>query len=373
MTYYSGMDSVADIDIFEARVPLKSPLKVGAAKISHRTYTVVRVTTTENIVGVGYCYSRGFPMGQIIEDVISPIALGSSAESPNDLRKEILALNWQSAEHGTFTAALSAVDIALNDIQAKRSDKSIASWLGSEVTKIPVYSVVGYSYGEDESGLIEEVNRALSRGVLSFKIIVGGDSPERDARRVKLLRTIVGPNAHIGVDAFRTFKTLENAIERVNRFRDHQIDFIEDPFLESEGVLSSALREATGVSISYGESLASSKMVGQILAHDECDIVRLDALVIGGVEEFLSAASLANAKGKSYSTHIHSEIHSQLAAAATNLYVGGLEYLDPYYEIDLFHHLLHSPIQVKDGSAVLSDDPGFGIEWDWDALLHYAK
>jgi len=366
------MDTVAAIEIFETRVPLKSPLPVGSATISHRTYTIVRVTTAENIVGVGYCYSRGLPMGAIIESVISPIALGSSAESPSDLRKAILAFNWQSAEHGTFTAALSAFDIALNEIQAKRGNQNIASWLGSNITTLPVYSVLGYHYGDDETGLIGEIDRALRIGVQSFKIIVGGDSPERDARRIRLLRSMVGSFAHIGVDAFRTFKTLDNAINRVNLMKEYGIDFVEDPFLESEGVLSSALRDATSVPVSYGESLASSKMIAQILDHNEAEIIRLDALVIGGVEEFLTAAQLASAKGKTYSTHIHTEIHSQLAAATSNLYIGGLEYLDPFYEIDLFHHLLQSPIQIKAGSAILSNSPGFGIKWDWDAIRHFS-
>ena len=367
------MDTVAKLEIFEAKVPLAEPLSVGSAKITSRSYTIVKITTDANIVGVGYCYSRGLPMGQIINNVMAPIAIGSSAEAPNELRKEILAFNWQSAEHGTLTAALSAIDIAMHDIQAKKLGKSVASMLGATVDKVPVYSVIGYNYGDDESGLKDEIDYALSRGIGSFKIIVGGQSPERDAKRVETLRNKVGANAPIGVDAFRTFKTLDNAINRVNLIKDFGINFVEDPFLESEGILASKLREGTGVPISFGESLASSKMIAQVLDHDECDIVRIDALVIGGVDEFMTAATLAAQKGRTFSTHIHTEIHSQLAAATSNLYVGGLEYLDPRYEIDLFHHLLHKPIQIKDGAAVLSTDPGFGIDWDWEAILHFSQ
>jgi len=367
------VDTIEKIEIFETRVPLAKPLSVGLAKITHRGYTIVRVTTSANIRGVGYCYSRGFPMGEIIKSVMSPIAIGSSAEAPDELRSKILGFNWQSAEHGTFTAALSALDLALHDIQAKRLGVNVASMLGGSASSIPVYSVIGYNYGENDSALLEEIDFALGRGIQSFKIIAGGASPERDAQRIQLLRKTVGDGVHIGVDAFRTFKTLENAVNRVNLIKDFDIDFIEDPFLESEGILAVALRDATGVPISYGESLASSKMVAQILDHDECDLLRLDALVIGGVTEFMTAASMAAKKGKMFSTHIHSEIHSQLAAATPNLYIGGLEYLDPIYEIDLFHHLLVKPIEIRDGAAILSTAPGFGIDWDWDAIHHFAQ
>lgn len=367
------MDTVAKVETFEAKVPLAQPLSVGSAKITYRSYTVVKVTSSDGIEGIGYCYSRGLPMGQLIANVMTPIAIGKSAEAPNDLRKEILAFNWQSAEHGTLTAALSALDLAMYDMQAKRQGMSVAAMLGATVKRIPVYSVIGYNYGKDESGLEGEIDYAVNRGIRSFKIIVGGQSPERDAKRLEVLRNKVGENTPIGVDAFRTFKTLENAINRVNLIKEFGINFVEDPFLESEGLLARQLREATGVPISYGESLASSKMIAQVLDHDECDVLRIDALVVGGVDEFLTATSYAASQGKSYSTHIHTEIHSQLAAATSNLYIGGLEYLDPMYEIDLFHHLLHQPIQIQDGDAVLSTGLGFGIDWDWEAIIHFSK
>lgn len=369
------MATLENIETFEAKIPLGKPLAVGAAKITHRTYTIVKVTSSEGQIGVGYCYSRGLPMKKIIDEVMSPIAIGSeliSMESIVQLSQKILAFNWQSAEHGTLTAALSAIDVALHDLLAKKLRKSVASMLGATAEQIPVYSVIGYEYGLNDLEFQKEVDYALSRGIHSFKIIIGGDSPERDMQRIKLLRETSGPDVLIGADAFRTFKTLDNAITRVNLIKDFNISFIEDPFLESEGIISGKLRDATGVPVSYGESLASSKMVAQILDHNECDILRIDALVIGGVGEFLAAAKLAEKHGKSYSTHIHTEIHSQLAGATNNLYQGGLEYLDPINEIDLFHQLLHKPIQIENGNAIISKDPGFGIDWDWQRINFFS-
>jgi L-alanine-DL-glutamate epimerase-like enolase superfamily enzyme len=245
--------------------------------------------------------------------------------------------------------------------------------LGATATEIPIYSVVGYHYGQDESGLAEELEHAISRGIGSFKIVIGADSPERDARRLKVLRNRVGDSALIAVDAFRTFKTLENAVNRVNHIKEYGISFVEDPFLESEGLIAIALRDATGVPVSFGESLASSKMAAQVIDYNQVDVLRIDALVIGGVNEFLKAANYAHAKGKSYATHIHSEIHVQLASLTSNMYPGGLEYLDPRYEIDLFHHLLHKPLEIRDGNAIISPEPGFGIDWNMEAVKRFSS
>lgn len=312
-------------------------------------------------------------MAKIIDAVITPVTLGATAESPDEIRKLIFGFNWQSAEHGTLTSAASAVDIALHDIVGKRVGKSVATMLGATVSEVPVYSVIGYNYGDDESGLANEIDYALGRGIASFKIVFGAGTPERDAKRLEVLRSKVGSSALIAVDAFRTLKTLENAINRVNLIKDFAISFVEDPFLESEGVLTMALREATGVPVSFGESLASSKMAEQVLHYNQTDVLRVDALVIGGVGEFLKATEAAHKKGKFFATHIHTEIHSQLAAATPNLYPGGLEYIDPHLETDLFHHLLIEPIEIENGQAILSTEPGFGIKWDWEAIHHFSR
>lgn len=366
------MDLISAIETFEARVPLPAPLIVGSAKITHRTYTVVRITTTDGLVGIGYCYSRGLPISTIIQDAMAPIAIRKTAESPREIRQLVLGFNWQSAEHGTVTAAASAIDLALYDIVAKRTNQSISRYLGSDVTEIPIYSVIGYHYGSDDSALATEVNFALERGIKSFKMVMGGDIPERDYARVKIVRELIGTKALLALDAFRTLGDLENAIKRISMISEFDIAFVEDPFLESEGLLAIALREATGVPVSFGESLASAKMAEQVLHYNQADVLRVDALVIGGVDQFLAATTAAKKYGKTYATHIHTEVHSQLAAATSNLYPGGLEYLDPRYEIDLFHHLLAEPIKIVNGNAVLSQEPGFGINWDWDAIRKFS-
>ena len=367
------MDAISRIETFEARVPLPQPLSVGTAKITHRTYSVVRITTNDGLIGMGYCYSRGLPISKIIDDVMTPVVLGKNSESPDEIRKLILGFNWQSGEHGTVTSGLSAIDIALHDIAGKRVGKSISKLLGATVSEIPIYSVVGYHYGDNEIGLEEEVNHALKRGIKSFKIVVGARDPQRDANRLRTLRKLVGDSSYIAVDAFRTFGSLENAIERVNLIKEYDIAFVEDPFLESEGILAIALRDATGVPVSFGESLASSKMAAQVIDYNQVDVLRIDALVIGGVNEFLKAANYAHAKGKSYATHIHSEIHVQLASLTSNMYPGGLEYLDPRYEIDLFHHLLHKPLEIRAGNAIISSEPGFGIDWNMEAVKRFSS
>ena len=87
------MDAISRIQTYEARVPLPQPLSVGTAQITHRTYSVVRITTNDGLVGIGYCYSRGLPISKLIDDVMTPVAIGKDSKSPDVVRKLILGFN----------------------------------------------------------------------------------------------------------------------------------------------------------------------------------------------------------------------------------------------------------------------------------------
>ena len=366
------MEKIEKLETFEAKVPLPEPIQVGSTTLRHRTYTVVKVTTSGGITGVGYCYSRGLPLKEIVDNMISQVVIGKLIDHPEAIRADIYATYWHSAEHGTFTAAVSAVDIAIWDALAKSANFSVAKMLGQRRQTLPISYVIGYKYGEDESGLIRDVESAMSRGIRNFKMVVGAGTPERDAKRMKAVRELVGSAGRIGADAFRSFKDLDDATRRVNLLSEFDLSFIEDPFLESQGILMRKLKDRTGAIVAVGESQSGHRGIANIVNHDYADLIRIDALLVGGVKEFLLSAGIASGKGLKISTHIHTEIHAQLAATIDNLDIGGLEYMDPKLDVDLFHLLINNPIEVINGEFHISDLPGFGIDWNWDAVNDFS-
>ena len=305
--------------------------------------------------------------------MIAPVVVGKEVEKSEEVRAEVLATYWHSAEHGTFTAAVSAVDIAIWDALGKLRGLSIAQMLGQKQNQIPASYVIGYKYGEDESGLIADVESAIGRGVKNFKLVVGAGTPARDAERIKVIRERVGSTGRIGADAFRSFKSVEDAVTRVKALAEYDLAFIEDPFLESQGELVLELRAQTGVMVAVGESQFGHRGIANMVRHRYVDLVRVDALVVGGVKEFLLSAEIARNSGLRVSTHIHSEVHAQLATTIDNLDIGGLEYMDPKLNIDLFHLLINNPLKLENGLFKIPDAPGFGIDWNWQAIAQYSN
>lgn len=366
------MSKIESVEAFEAKIPLPEPVIVGTTVFKYRTYTVVRVRCTDGLEGVGYCYSRGLPIKEIVLNMIAPVVIGKEIENSEEIRAEVLATYWHSAEHGTFTAAVSAVDLAIWDAIGKAQNKSVANILGKKKNRIPASYVIGYKYGEDDSGLIADVESAIARGVRNFKLVVGAGSAERDARRMKVIRDRIGNTGRIGADAFRSLKGVDDATTRVKTLQEHDLAFLEDPFMESEGELVIELRSRTGVDVAVGESQFGYRGIANLVRHRYVDLVRVDALVVGGVSEFLISADIAAQSNLRVSTHIHSEIHIQLAAAIDNLDIGGLEYMDPKLDIDLVHQLINNPIKLQDGEFVVPDEPGFGIDWNWEAIKRFS-
>jgi mandelate racemase len=77
---------------------------------------------------------------------------------------------------------------------------------------------------------------------------------------------------------------------------------------------------------------------------------------IGGVSGWLEAARLAEAAGLPASSHAFPELSVQLLPVTPT--GRRLEYLDHAGPI------LAEPVRIENGSAILSDEPGTGLEWN---------
>lgn len=366
------MSLISKVECLAINVPLAKPLPVGATVVIHRGYAIVKVTTQSGVEGVGYCYTRSMPIANIINSALGPEVIGKDTDFPEQIRQHLLAKFWHSAEHGTFTAAMSALDLAIWDALGKENSISLSRALGQQHEKVLLCTVIGYQYDDDESGLIAEVQSSLKEGFTSFKMVTGAGSPARDAERVKIVRQLIGPDAKLAVDAFRSFRDLDDAVRRINLIKDYDISFVEDPFHESLGALALDLQKRTGALIAFGESQSGHRSVASLVSQGFVDVVRIDALIIGGVREFMAAAAIASARGLPVATHIHSEIHIHFAAAINNLYSGGLEYMNPKNQVDVIHKLIHNPLVVKAGYAHVPTKPGLGIEWNWEEIGKYV-
>jgi mandelate racemase len=84
---------------------------------------------------------------------------------------------------------------------------------------------------------------------------------------------------------------------------------------------------------------------------------------IGGVTGWLRAAALAEARGLPVLSHLFPEISAHLLAVTPTGH--WLEYI--YFASPV----LQQPLKVEKGHAIISDNPGSGIDWNESEVSRY--
>lgn len=368
-------DPIRSVESFDCRVPLPRPLSVGTATVTHRAYVLVRVRTESGVEGVGFAFGRGLPVARVVQESLAPVVIGADAARPEAVRARMSGAYWPYAEGSVFAVAASAVDLALWDLLGRRLGAPLADILGRMRDEVPATAVATYAVepGTDTREALEvELAGYRKLGFATVKLVVGAGSPDWDAGRLAVAREVLGEEARIVVDAFRSFAGLEDALRRLRRLEPYDLAYVEDPFSESLAPLVVELRRRSGMSIGLGESLSGHRMHRALIESGCVDVVRCDATVIGGVRELMAVAALASARGLPISLHTHPEVHVHFAAAIPNLYPGGIEYMDPEAGLDAFYRLLATKLAVRDGRIAVPDRPGLGLDLDWDAVGRYA-
>jgi L-alanine-DL-glutamate epimerase-like enolase superfamily enzyme len=370
-----GSARIEDVACHACSVPLPTPLQVGQMTVTHRTYDLVRIRTSDGLEGVSYAFSRGLPVARIVEDALAPLLIDADPALPEVIRARLGNAYWPYAERGLFSVAASAVDLALWDLLGKRLGTPLADLLGRCRNDVPICAVGGYARAglDDIAALQQEMATFVDLGCRAFKITVGAAEPARDAERVAAVREVVGADSTLVVDAFRSFRSMEDALRRLRLLEPFDLSYVEDPFTESLAPLVADLRRRTGMLIGLGENLAGHRAFRELIESRAVDVVRCDATVVGGVRELMATVALASARGLEVSTHVHPDIHVHFGAALSNLHPAGLEYVHPDSGLDAFHKLLGTQLEVRDGCAVVPARPGLGLDVDWEAVGRYTR
>ncbi len=120
------------------------------------------------------------------------------------------------------------------------------------------------------------------------------------------------------------------------------------------------LARHTSVPIAVGESLYSISQFKDYLWARACSIVQVDVARIGGITPWLKVAHMAEAFNVPVCPHFLMELHIGLCCAVPNS--RWVEYIP---QLDT---ITRTQLVIRDGRAYASEEPGLGIDWDWDAI-----
>jgi L-alanine-DL-glutamate epimerase-like enolase superfamily enzyme len=154
--------------------------------------------------------------------------------------------------------------------------------------------------------------------------------------------------------------TLDEAIRRSDRLRELDLAWIEEPIAADDIDGHVRMNARTSTPIAVGESLYSIRHFREYIARGGCSIVQVDVGRIGGITPWLKVAHAAEAFDMPICPHFLMELHVSLVCAVQN---------GKYVEyIPQLGDLTGKRMTIRDGHAYAPDNPGLGIDWDWDAV-----
>ena len=354
--------------------PLKSPAVFSTRRVASRQYLLVRVRCSDGVEGIGatYCGDRGGELCHLaVQELLAPVVAGRDPHATEALWAAMYREALLQGRTGSVMRALSALDIALWDRNARAAKQPLWKYLGAfHEGSVPAYASGGY-YREtdDEAQLAEEMLQYCEAGFTAMKMKVGRASPAVDARRVAAAREAIGPDRQLMMDANNSWSDVTEAMRFLSRVADLHPFWIEEPFSPDDIGSHARLARVSPVPVATGEVEAGRWRFRELIENEAASFLQPDVFACGGITEWRRIAALASAFGLPVCTHAWHEFHTPLVASAPNgLYV---EYFSDQRIVNL-QQLVDADVTVRDGRIMLTEKPGLGFDFIEDVVDRLA-
>src|SRR5262249_52036385 len=153
--------------------------------------SLVRVSATGGMVGIGAAYSHPDLVRLVVEGHLRPHLLGKDPRQVEDLWSFMHRQTRWYDRKGAAVSAYGALDTAFGGARGKALGKSTASLPGAARDQLPAYAS-GLLWHETLDDLAAEAVRHVERGFRRVKMRLGR-SEEDDVAAVRAVRRAVGP------------------------------------------------------------------------------------------------------------------------------------------------------------------------------------
>jgi len=380
---------IAQIETFRVGLPRRRVHRWAFNNVAAGSdYVLVRITSDVGISGIGEApvlpdwggdygthygeYSVGTV--DLIEQWLSPVL---ADQDPFQI--DVLHARMDAVIRG-YPYAKAAIDVALHDLKGRALGVPVYELLGGLVRReVPLAHSIGLM--EIEPALAE-IAAVVEEGVSTIKLKIGVD-PDRDVELVRRTRELVGPQIKIRVDANQGYASPKLALRVLRRMEEFDIWFMEQPVMGVENL--ARISGATDTPIMADESAWTTQDILRIIQLHAADMVSLYYTKPGGLYPAKQVAAVAEAGGLpcdvngSAETGIGNMANLHLAASTRNVTLPGsipvsapagrrpTKMAGHYYTDDL----ITEPYEFRNGSFIVSDRPGLGVELDEEKLRRY--
>jgi L-alanine-DL-glutamate epimerase-like enolase superfamily enzyme len=333
---------------------------------------LVKITTDDGLVGWGECHAPSAPRMHhaTITDLFAPVLRGQDARQVNALWERLFTTERvRGYSTGVQLEALAGIDLALWDLLGKALGLPVHQLLGGKYRPgQPLYRGIG---GASADALVADAQKAVASGMQMVKMSYRKGKGSEDIERVAAVAAFMKPHGQVAVDSLGAFKLYE-AVQVGRRFdRLGNVGWFEDALLPDDQGAYPALAQSLETPVCSGEMLNNRFQFRDLLTSRGADVINPDVCRAGGITECQRIAALADAFNVLWSPHVSTgtvlyftaSLHLALATPNCVIMEGAHKLEGP-----LGNALIKTPVRVEAGQAIAPDAPGFGIEWNEEAL-----
>lgn len=270
-----------------------------------------------------------------------------------------------------FACAMSAIEIALWDLQGKLRNRPVHELIGKTLSReIPVYAntwngkIIGIAaLAKHCQSLVDQGHNALKIYPLKY------GSAEKAGECLKTVRETVGDEVDILLD-ISAITDPKLALDCARAVAPYHPYWFEEPHSGDDLATLAEIRQQSGLRIVTGEKHAGRQHFEKALKLGAADILNPDIAGCGGILEMLEIGRMAESSAVKVSPHCWNSMTVALSAmlqvCAVMPNADKAELFPAYIEFGL--QFCRIDISIDNGVARLGNAPGLGIEIDENAL-----
>ncbi|MCI0870165.1 MAG: mandelate racemase/muconate lactonizing enzyme family protein, partial [Chloroflexi bacterium] len=215
--------------------------------------------------------------------------------------------------------------------------------------------------------LSAEMEKAVDMGARAVKMKVGGATINEDVERVRVVRQAVGPEVKVMMDANCAYRFYE-AIEMARKTEKYDVYWFEEPVNPDDYEGHRLISRSTSIPIATGENEYTKYGFRDLINNRCAAIIQPDALIMGGITEFMKVAAIAQTQDLPIAPHGKQEVHIHLVCAIPNGLI--LEYYSDSTD-PMWGKMFEEQLEVADGYVLAPDRPGLGFTPNMQALAQH--
>jgi L-alanine-DL-glutamate epimerase-like enolase superfamily enzyme len=357
------MARIASIEPGFYRIPLPEVLTDSMhGEMRAFELNTVRLRDADGAEGVGYTFTvgrNGAAIDAILTREFPEIMANEEADHVERLWQKAWWATHYGGRGGPTVLALSAFDMALWDLKAKRAGLPLWNYLGGFDPRVPCYAG-GIDLELPLDKLLAQTDGNLAKGFRAIKMKVGRKRLAEDVERVRAMREHLGEGFPLMVDANMKW-TVDEAIRAARAFQPYDLTWVEEPTIPDDPAGHARIVREGGLPVAVGENLRTLWEFKQFIATGAVTYPEPDVTNCGGVTPFMKIAHLAEAFNMPVTTHGAHDVTVHLLAACPNR-----SFLEAHgFGLERY---IAEPLKIEEGFAIAPDRPGHGIDFDWAGL-----